>query len=204
MGSVGEARGASPRTRQILDAARVCFGRHGFHGASMARIAAEASISVGHIYRYFESKEAVVVAIAEEDLAEAAAAMGALEGAPDELARQMLEGFQRSWSAQRMALKLEILAEAARNPTVATAMREMDGRIRDHLECMLRRNCSGCGAVDPVRLAARIDGVCALMDGASLRRFKQGGDFSPALLAELRAALSHALSAPLEPTVAAG
>ena len=193
----GDARGASPKVRQILDAARVCFGRHGFHGASMARIAAEAAISVGHIYRYFESKEAVVAAIAEEDLAEAAEAIGDMEGSPAELADQLLGGFLSSWSDAQMALKLEILAEAARNPRVAQSMREMDGRIREHLKAMLARNCSGCLQSNPVRVDARVERICALIEGVSLRRFKQGGDLPIPLVRDLRAALSHALSEPL-------
>ncbi len=195
----GDARGSSPKVRQILDAARVCFGRHGFHGASMARIAAEASISVGHIYRYFESKEAVVAAIAEEDLAEAAEAIGLLQGSPDEIADHLLDGFLSTWSDAQMALKLEILAEAARNPRVAHSMREMDGRIRDHLKAMLARNCSGCLQSDPVKVDARVERICTLIEGVGLRRFKQGGELPPALMQELRASLSHALSAPLAP-----
>ena len=54
---------ALDRRSQILDAALVCFAKHGFHQASMHDISAEAGISVGLIYRYFENKEAVIAAI---------------------------------------------------------------------------------------------------------------------------------------------
>src|SRR5947209_817995 len=54
------------RRRQILLAAMVCFAKRGFHQTSMQDISAEAGISVGLIYRYFENKEAVIAAIAEE------------------------------------------------------------------------------------------------------------------------------------------
>src|SRR5215470_16806287 len=53
------------RRCQILDAALVCFAKHGFHQASMHDISAEAGISVGLIYRYFENKEAVISAMAD-------------------------------------------------------------------------------------------------------------------------------------------
>ena len=46
------------RPAQILDAAVVCFAKRGFHQASMHDISAEAGISVGLIYRYFQNKEA--------------------------------------------------------------------------------------------------------------------------------------------------
>ena len=53
------------RRSQILDAALACFAKHGFHQASMHDISAEAGISVGLIYRYFENKEAVISAMAD-------------------------------------------------------------------------------------------------------------------------------------------
>src|ERR1700752_3086086 len=55
---------AHDRPAQILNAALVCFAKHGFHQASMHDISAEAGISVGLIYRYFENKEAVISAMA--------------------------------------------------------------------------------------------------------------------------------------------
>ena len=50
---------------QILEAAMVCFAKRGFHQTSMHDISAEAGISVGLIYRYFENKEAVISAMAD-------------------------------------------------------------------------------------------------------------------------------------------
>src|SRR5438046_8769403 len=55
----------SDRRCQILDAALVCFAKRGFHQTSMHDISAEAGISVGLIYRYFENKEAVISAMAD-------------------------------------------------------------------------------------------------------------------------------------------
>jgi AcrR family transcriptional regulator len=56
------------RRRQILDAARRCFIRKGFHQSSMTDVLAEAELSAGAVYRYFPSKNAIVAAIAEEAL----------------------------------------------------------------------------------------------------------------------------------------
>src|SRR4051794_1314712 len=53
------------RRTQILEAAMVCFAKHGFHQASMHDISTEAGISVGLIYRYFVSKEAVIAAMVD-------------------------------------------------------------------------------------------------------------------------------------------
>src|SRR5262245_63469351 len=52
---------------RIMDAAKVCFVRFGFQGASMHQICAEAGMSPGALYRYFPSKEAIIEAIVEND-----------------------------------------------------------------------------------------------------------------------------------------
>src|SRR3979490_365578 len=54
------------RRGQILHAAQVCVARRGFHQTTMHDICAEAGISVGLIYRYFENKDAVISAMADE------------------------------------------------------------------------------------------------------------------------------------------
>jgi len=69
---------ADLRRAQVLDAAVLCFGRSGFHGASMADIAAEASMSVGQIYRYFANKEAIIASIVARDMESALAVREAI------------------------------------------------------------------------------------------------------------------------------
>jgi AcrR family transcriptional regulator len=51
---------------EIVAAARRCFSRDGFHQTSMPGIAAEAGVSAGAPYRYFASKEEIILAIAED------------------------------------------------------------------------------------------------------------------------------------------
>ncbi|NMG17196.1 TetR/AcrR family transcriptional regulator [Aromatoleum bremense] len=45
------------RREQVISAARKCFEREGLHAATMAHIAAEAGMGVGHNYHYFDSRE---------------------------------------------------------------------------------------------------------------------------------------------------
>jgi AcrR family transcriptional regulator len=54
------------RRAQILAAARRCFSRDGFHQTSMPDIAAEAGVSAGAPYRYFASKEEIILALAAD------------------------------------------------------------------------------------------------------------------------------------------
>lgn len=55
------------RRRQIIDAARRCFIRTGFHQTSMQDIFREAGLSAGAVYRYFKSKNDIIRAIATEN-----------------------------------------------------------------------------------------------------------------------------------------
>ena len=56
------------RRDQILSAARRCFLRNGFHATSMQDLFAESGLSSGAVYRYFASKDDVIIAIAEENM----------------------------------------------------------------------------------------------------------------------------------------
>lgn len=55
------------RTRQdIVDAAARVFGRSGYHAATVQAIAREAGFTAASLYTYFESKEAIHVALRED------------------------------------------------------------------------------------------------------------------------------------------
>ena len=54
------------RRSQILEAANVCFSRDGFHRTTMQNIVKKSKLSPGAIYNYFESKEEIIEAIANE------------------------------------------------------------------------------------------------------------------------------------------
>ena len=58
------AHAAEVRQR-ILDGADRAFRASGFRGASIPRIAAEAGVSVGLIYRYFPSKEELFLSVCQ-------------------------------------------------------------------------------------------------------------------------------------------
>jgi AcrR family transcriptional regulator len=52
---------------QILQGATVVFARDGYEGASMSRIAAEAGVSKGTLYNYFESKAELFAAYVQQE-----------------------------------------------------------------------------------------------------------------------------------------
>lgn len=61
---ISDARRAERRD-QILDAAVRCFARNGFHDTGIADVIAEAGMSAGGVYRYFDGKEALIHGVVE-------------------------------------------------------------------------------------------------------------------------------------------
>jgi AcrR family transcriptional regulator len=62
---VSEAHKERRRT-EILDGARRCFARHGYEGATVARLEQEIGLSRGAIFNYYPSKDAVFIEVALE------------------------------------------------------------------------------------------------------------------------------------------
>jgi AcrR family transcriptional regulator len=109
------------RRAQILDAARLCFARSGFHGASMQQVCAEAKMSPGALYRYFPSKEAIIEAIAEEERLKAAGVMAVLQE-PGAIIDRLMRSAEAYFALMRRPggaeLMLEICSESMRNTGV--------------------------------------------------------------------------------------
>src|ERR1041384_1278499 len=116
------------RPTQILDAAVACFAKRGFHQTSMHDISAEARISVGLIYRYFENKEAVISAMADRHKKEIGELLGRARQAPTLLeALEILFTAHCCESEPRVisAFVVDLYAEASRNPRVADLVRDV-------------------------------------------------------------------------------
>ncbi|HWM23846.1 MAG TPA: TetR/AcrR family transcriptional regulator [Chthoniobacterales bacterium] len=134
---------ALERREQILRAAMICFAKRGFHQTSMHDISAEAGISVGLIYRYFENKDAVISAMAEEHKREI---HEVLERA--RLAPSLLEAFEIifTWdccdNAPHVvsAFVVDLFAEAGRNPGVADLVRDVARTAMDGVTDLIARS----------------------------------------------------------------
>src|SRR5437588_8160395 len=110
------------RPAQILDAAIVCFAKRGFHQASMHDISAEAGISVGLIYRYFQNKEAVIAAMADRHKQEIQELVERAQQAPTLLeALEILFTAHCCEDSPRVvsAFVVDLYAEASRNSQMA-------------------------------------------------------------------------------------
>lgn len=166
---------AEARRAQILNAARACFREHGFHGASIARICQAAGMSPGHIYHYFRNKEDIIAAIVEQDVARILDFHERMRAATDLRAtvRECVrEGVASALDAGEAALKLEIVAEAARNPRIAELVRLADERLRTSFVQMMHE--VGLGAA-PQDMQECVDTLCAMFDGLMMRGVRNPG-----------------------------
>jgi AcrR family transcriptional regulator len=113
------------RRRQIVDAARVRFAGQGFAGTSMADIVTESGLSTGAIYRYFKSKDEIVVAVCEQ-------ASDALPAALTEAAVTDFLEHVRLLARTRghAALTAQVYAEAAMSPALATLVQAQLATLR--------------------------------------------------------------------------
>src|ERR1700678_384026 len=102
------------RRQQIVDAARTRFASHGFARTSMADIVTESGLSTGAIYRYFTSKDEIVIAVCEQ----------ASDAFPEALTDEAVSGFLehvRTLAREKGHARLvaQIYAEAALSPALA-------------------------------------------------------------------------------------
>jgi AcrR family transcriptional regulator len=181
------------RRDQVLDAAEQCFRAEGFHGASMARIAAAADMSVGHIYQYFAGKDAIIIALCERRFAGFEELLVAAE--QDEPA-----SFVDAWVAQfawwidpvRAPLTLEIMAEAGRNPAVAQVVERIDRRFR---EIMRRSLLPLAGPISPDEIDDRLEAIVMLSHGMTSRITADPNADPDRIIAAFRLAVHRLLDA---------
>ncbi|MBA5639402.1 TetR/AcrR family transcriptional regulator [Duganella sp. LX20W] len=164
---------AQSRRRQVLDAAATCFSRSGFHGASMAEISKAAGMSAGHIYNYFDGKDAIIAAFVEEEVERVALLLRDLEQKDDPLQAIVDESdnsVDEHMAPEFWKLKLEIFAEASRNPKVAAVLVDADRRMRTQFRAIVKagRERHGLDA-DDVTIDGRLEATVALFQGLALR-----------------------------------
>lgn len=163
---------------RILASARKCFVESGFHGASMASIAQTAGISAGLIYRYFQSKNAIILAIIDQHLEEVQTEIRWLPAGVERIASHIEQRFINWRDHQANGLEpgifLEIAALATRDPQVAEALRLADERIRAELSHWLLEAWQRAGyTLKPMEIAGRVFALQSFIEGLLFRAIKQ-------------------------------
>jgi AcrR family transcriptional regulator len=170
---------AQHRRDQVLDAAAICFARSGFHGASMAKISRQAGMSAGHIYNYFASKDAIVmafIALRVEHINDRLGNLGKQADPLEYMCAEIDAIVDKHLAPAFWGMALEIFAEAARNDTVAAALQAADTDARERLRALIVRSRAQRGlAADQHTVDGRICAMRALFDGLSLRMLQDPG-----------------------------
>ena len=165
---------ALARREQILTAAAECFRRKGYHGAGMAEISKTAGMSAGHIYNYFESKEAIIESIIEKDMEEMFSIFQKFEDHPGDVLQALIDGLnigvQRHMDTGACVVDLDMMAEAGRNAKVASLLRDMDTQARGRMRQLLTSERSALKNVDELELESRINVIFSMMAGLLLRK----------------------------------
>ena len=186
------------RRMHVLAAARACFARAGFHGASVGQICAEAGMSPGALYRYFPSKDAIIEAIADEERIQAGACMAEMAGEEplvDRMAAAAMTYLRDSLNPDTGGLMVEIWSESIRNTAVGRRFHAVEGEVRQALREALAR-ARETGEVDPgLDLDAAMTVLFAVVDGLAMRlQLGAGAD-----LGRIETYLKRAMAGLLQP-----
>lgn len=126
-------------------------------------------MSVGQIYRYFPSKEAIVHAIVERIVAKRLQWMLNRDKQVNFAAvLAQREPFRPGYEDERSdrILMLEIIAEASRNTAVAEIVREADRRIRSQAVSLVRADYP---ELTEQEAAIRVEFMAVLAEGTAFR-----------------------------------
>ena len=133
------------RRSQILDAAIACFARQGFHRTTMQHIVAQSKLSPGAIYNYFDGKEAIIEAIADErhgreraviaDAQKESNVADALTRIRDAFFSHLDDPNER----RRRRVSIQLWAEAQRNPKILKLVRRGIDQPRRLLSALIVR-----------------------------------------------------------------
>ena len=186
------------KRRHILAAAAECFATKGFHSTRTADICAAADMSSGNLFHYFPSKQAIFLAIFEQDGRDNAALFEQAATADDAL--KALLGFADFMVAQTeyphlAGLMLEVIANAKRDAEFAALLDRNDRENRDGVTMLLKR-AAEAGQIDPaLDPVTAANWIMVLIEGSFVRASADPGFQPYREKATLRRIITHFLAA---------
>jgi AcrR family transcriptional regulator len=140
MSETGARRRLPPAQRRavIVEAAGRLFGAHGYDATRLDDVAAAAGVTKPILYRHYDSKQALYLALLErhrEDLGSFAAAAPA-QGTPQERLRAVLEVWLDYVEAHSYAWRM-LFRDSGGGPEIRAYRAEVHARARDVLAGML-------------------------------------------------------------------
>ena len=172
----------SARRDQIIAAARLCFRKHGFHGAGMAEIAKTSQLSVGQIYRYFANKDAIIEEIVRRMVMKKIQLITGnahnLQQIAHNLAHRRIGNLsspfkedvcseQKEQAEIDHALMLEVAAEATRNPAVEKIWRDSEKQLFNEAKSFLSKSFP---QFSDEEMTAKVESLAVICEGTAFRR----------------------------------
>jgi AcrR family transcriptional regulator len=142
------------RRQQILDGARACFARHGYEGATVRVLEEEIGLSRGAIFHHFADKEALFLAVAEQDAA--AMRQTVTEHGLVQVMREMIA----APDAQRIGTQLEIARRLRTDPDFRAAWQPQQASLGAAVRDRLRQQ----RQLGTLRADAEIDQVASYLE----------------------------------------
>jgi AcrR family transcriptional regulator len=185
---------------QILEAATRVFAKHGYNGASINAIAAEAGFSKGALYWNFASKEELFFALMDEridsriralfELAEAAPAEQATE---DEVSRNLSALLDQE--RDLVLLFHEYSAMAVRDPRLRERYVKRNVMLRNGLARSFEARLGAMGVPLAVSSQELATAVIALADGLSIEQLTEPEVVSEELFGQVLSLIMDGLAA---------
>jgi AcrR family transcriptional regulator len=146
------------RRAEILSAARRAFARHGYEGATVKVLEAETGLSRGAIFHHFRDKDALFLALAEDDAAamtETVAAHGLVQVMRD------LQDKDAGW----LGVQLEVRRRLRTDPVFAAKWAEHQSAVTGATTARLQRQRRAGVVRDDVPLPILVDFLRLVLDG---------------------------------------
>jgi AcrR family transcriptional regulator len=164
------------RTRaRLLEGAAVVFARRGYHVATLAEVAAEAGFTKGAVYSNFESKEALFLALVDQEIrkrvreigtvVETAASGGDIEAE----AERQFQRFVRE-EPHWPFLFYEFFAYGARQPSLRSEFIKRRRAVHDAIADGIRSQADQLGLSIPIPAEQLAVAFEALMNGLAFNR----------------------------------
>ena len=137
------------RRNEIIDAARACFLRNGFHRTTTDEICREASITPGGLYHYFGGKDEIIAAVIQETANEVVGLRALVDSAGDirqafaEISSFFIETMQDPNIDNVVRLDIEIWAEGLKNQKLYEISKQSWGMRRELMEHFVKRGAEG-------------------------------------------------------------
>jgi AcrR family transcriptional regulator len=164
------------RRAQIVAAARTCFARSGFHNTTLQDVFAEAGLSAGCVYNYFQSKDELMLAIAEERHDQERQLIGEVSETDDpvaalqQVARTFADKYLKEDGLDRRRIALQTWSETQINPSVLSSVRAgLDGP-RAQLAQLIRRGQAAKQLTSALDADAIAHTVIAIFHGSLLQK----------------------------------